>query len=151
MPSPYAAPASKVGDPPEPQHLFEKPLQIRIAVWLLWLLIVLTLPTAYFELRRTSSYGEAVVMTVFILAVLAFAAFINVEISRGRNWARIVFLVVVVISVAFFFLPDEGTRAISAAEGTLSVISVVVDIASSTCFFHGLAPYGFASRREHAR
>jgi hypothetical protein len=129
MPSPYAAPASKVGDPPEPQHLFEKPLQIRVAVWLLWLLIVLALPTTYFELRRASSYGEAVFMTIFVLTVLAFAAFINVKISRGRNWARIVFLVVVVISVAAFFLPDEGGRAISALESATSLISLVVDIA----------------------
>jgi len=135
MPSPYAPPASKVGDPPEPHHLFEKPLQIRIAVWLLWLLIVLALPAMYFELSRASSYGQAVSMTIFMLAVLAFAAFINVKISRGRNWARITFLVVVVFSVAVSFLPDERGSAASTVESALSVISLVVDIAAAYLLF----------------
>jgi uncharacterized membrane protein len=128
MLSPYAPPASKVSDTPDPQHLFPKPMQVRIAVWLLWLLIVLALPTLYFELRQTSSYGEALFITIVMAALLAFAAFINVQISKGRNWARIVFLVVVVLSVGLMFLPDEGGRPISTVESTLSGISLIVDL-----------------------
>ena len=135
MSSPYAPPASKVGDPPEPQHLFPKPIQIRVAVWLLWLSLALALPTVYFELRRGSSYGEIVFMAIFAFAVLAMAAFINVQISRGRNWARIVFLVLVVVSIVVSFLPDEEGRAISTFESALSVISMVVDIVVTYLLF----------------
>jgi hypothetical protein len=135
MQSPYAPPTSQVSDPPEPQHLFPKPMQIRVAVGFLWLLVVLAIPTVYFEYRRASSYGEAVFLTIFISAVLAFAAFLNVQISRGRNWARIVFLVIVAFSIAFSFLPDEGARVVSTVQSALSVASLVLDIVVAYLLF----------------
>ena len=135
MQSPYAPPASQVSDPPEPQHLFPKPLQIRVAVWLLWISLALATPMMYFEYRRTSSYVEAIFVMVFVSAMLAFSAFLNVKIARGRNWARIVFLVLAVFTVVFSFLPDEGARTVSILESALSVISLVIDIVIAYLLF----------------
>src|SRR5262245_40393520 len=114
--SPYAPPASHVSDPPEAQHLFPKPVQVRIAVGLLWLSLAVFIPTLYFEYRQLSYYSELILFTVLVSAILGFVAFLNLKISKGRNWARFVFLGLVVIGFLTYLIPDEGNRAATSIE-----------------------------------
>ena len=145
MHTPYRPPKSRVSDPPEPQQLLPKPLQVRVAVGLLWLSIALALPSMYLEVVRAESPAVGVVVVVLMSVVLAFAAFLNVQISRGRNWARITLLVLLVISWVVSFIPDE-TRAVSTVESAMSVISAVVDVAAIYLLFTSPGALWFRSR-----
>ena len=133
--SPYAPPASHVSDPPDAQQLFPKPKQVRIAVGLLWLSLVVYIPTLYFEYRQLPSYGELILFTILVSAILGFAAFLNVKISKGRNWARIVFLALVAISLLSYLVPDGGTRAVTSIESALSIIASALDVVALYLLF----------------
>jgi hypothetical protein len=134
MQSPYAPPKSEVSDPEEPQHLFPKPVQVRVAVWLLWIMTALAIPTMYFAYERARSPGEAIVLMFLMSIVLMLAGFLNIQISRGRNWARIVFLIVFALTVLSMTLPDEGPP-VSAVESAISAISLVIDIIAAYLLF----------------
>ena len=125
--SPYSPPAAPVGDPPEPQHAFPKPRQVSIAVACLWWSLALAVPSLYFEGQRLESTGELIFFAAIMLLVFGFVAYLNVKISQGRNWARWLFLVLVVVGVASFLIPDDSNRAVSLVESGLTVVSFVLD------------------------
>jgi hypothetical protein len=76
-----------------------KPMSIARAIALLWLSIGLGLvkiPLDLAHLRTLASIEFTVIVIVLTMAVIAF---LILKISRGRNWARITFLVLFVIGV----------------------------------------------------
>ena len=99
--NPYAPPKSNVVTGPR-REVETKPRQVTYAVWLLWISILLSIPTSIFELERIqdgSPLIEASVASAFIL-VYGLEVALALLIGRGRNWARITFLVLVALSFA---------------------------------------------------
>lgn len=126
--SPYSPPTAPVSDPPEAEHPFAKPKHVRVAVFLLWTLVVLGIPSGYYEYERTSSVGEAVFLLFFFAILLALAAALNIYISKGRNWARMTYLIIVALSFLSYFLPDDSARVTSEVESALNVLSLILDV-----------------------
>lgn len=91
--SPYAPPASHVADPPQVLFSIARPKQVVVAVGLLWLGLAVSIPVV--SLGFTHALDAEILPILVILTALtfAFSAFLNVLIYRGRNWARIVSLV----------------------------------------------------------
>jgi hypothetical protein len=96
-------------------------------VILLWLSLAMGIPTIYLEYQRVTSAVQAVVLTVFMSVLFAVAVTLNVNIARGRNWARWCFFGMVLLTLASYLLPDDGTRVVSWIESALSVASLVLD------------------------
>lgn len=133
MATPYSPPKSKVTDPPEAEHPFPKPLQVRIAVALLWISILLVAPTTYVEYTVTQDNAARVILLVFTGVMIAFACFLNVKISSGRNWARVTFLIVLVLSWILMFLP--GGRDLTTMEIAVNGASAIVDAVAAYLLF----------------
>jgi protein-S-isoprenylcysteine O-methyltransferase Ste14 len=125
MQDPYAKPAAAVSDPPEPQHAFPKPAQVRTAIVLLWVTFALAFPMMAFEFDKLSGAGEIAFLGAFTGAMLALAAFLNVKISEGRNWARWVYLAITILGLVSYAFPD-ATKSMSVVEVALAVASFVL-------------------------
>jgi uncharacterized membrane protein YhaH (DUF805 family) len=123
----YAPPASKVADIP-PMNKGPLPRQVYWAVALVWVTLLLGLPALVLSVERT--VGDTAMLAgvlVFQLLILALVAYMNVCISRGRNWARFAFLVLTLIGLVVLVLvpnPPEFTLY----ERVISILSELIDM-----------------------
>jgi hypothetical protein len=100
--NPYRAPNARVLDLQPVEERGPRPAKVAIAVGLLWLTLLLqaaalTFLWRLFRLFSTEMYVVAGVVT----AIWALVAFFVAMIERGRNWARITYLVVFLLGLPF--------------------------------------------------
>jgi len=106
------------------------PAQVAAAAWMLWLTLALGAINAALEwgyLTSTTSVGLVFATQVVTFGILAW---LTIKITRGRNWARITYLVLLLagLPVAFLQFPTIFSRSIVA--GAISVMQVVLQVAS---------------------
>lgn len=100
-PNPYAPPQAHVTDaPPDTGQEFERPITVRVAAWLLWLSLAVFVVSFLIRIKSAAfpagSLKMAIATTVLNVAV---SLWLNLKIVAGRNWARIVWLVLFLIGV----------------------------------------------------
>jgi hypothetical protein len=128
--NPYAPPKSNVGTGSR-RAIETRPAQVTYAVWLLWLAIALNIPVAIYEYGRQVSemdvQGLALIVTYVL--VFGFAIAITISIGRGRNWARLVFLVSV--TLVFVSIPPVLPQFLTypASQLTLNASLLAIELA----------------------
>ena len=125
--SPYAPPAAHVADPPQVLFSIARPKQVVVAVGLLWLGLAVSIPVV--SLGFTHDLDADILPILVILTALAFAfsAFLNVLIYRGRNWARIVSLVLYLLSGLAIFIPVDESVASDRLEDVLNSLVYLLE------------------------
>jgi hypothetical protein len=98
----YSPPAAPVKDHEPDRAIAEKPKQVIYAVWLLWLAIPLGIPGSIYEYQRMPEDQQGLGFLVFYVALYVFAMVLNIFISRGHNWARILTLFFFVVAFATY-------------------------------------------------
>lgn len=107
--NPYAPPVSPVADPTELRG--PRPKEVTRAVRLLWVSLVLSIAGLFMQPTRAASHEEQVVVTTTLVVggVIGFGlwGWVLLKIGAGRNWARIVFIVLTIIGLAItpFVMP----------------------------------------------
>jgi hypothetical protein len=101
---------------------------------MLWLSLLLGLPSIFWTIEQAETRASAVIMAALSLAVLALAAYLNICIGRGRNWARIVYLVFTVIGLMFIAFEPSDLEA-SLIERVLDGLGMFLDIAAMVLVF----------------
>lgn len=128
----YAPPVAAVGDIAEEGP--PRPLQVTWAVRLLWATTICSLPQLYAAAVHAPSTAGLIVTLAFEGLMIAFGCFLYVCIHRGRNWARIVTLILTVLSTAAGVLALDITR-LPALEQAFDVINMAVDIVCMVLLF----------------
>ncbi len=112
----------------QPAHqLTERPRQVIYAVLLLWISIVISIPQLYGEYQRAPDTSELVLFLIFVVIVLAISITLNIYVWRGRNWARIVLLVLAVGSLIVFLVSVTETLKNPVIEIVLNVVALVIE------------------------
>jgi len=108
--NPYAPPVAIVGDMADAAAL-PRPRQVRWAVRLLWASTVLALPEALVDAARAPTLTHLIGGLLVEALMLAFACWLYVCVNRGRNWARIVLLLLTLLGtgVVVFAPLSRGT------------------------------------------
>jgi nicotinamide riboside transporter PnuC len=134
--NPYEAPKSDVRDV-EPQRLLvERPRQVVHATLSFWVSILISITLIYLESEQAPEDPvETVFVTTFLGLILVLMAVANVAMWRGRNWARIVFLILSVLSVVIFVLELRETLKSTVVEIVLTVASTALDVMVSYLLF----------------
>lgn len=100
--NPYSPPQAPVADAPGADLL--PPKNVRVAVWLLWISVVLNIAAGVHATVSTSSGIDVLagVLTLTTVCAIAFglAFWIFGAIARGRRWARIVGTAIVLLLFA---------------------------------------------------
>ena len=135
MNNPYEAPKSDVRDVEPHRLLAERPSQIVHATLSFWLSFLISIPLIWEFEQAPEEPGAAVFATTFVGLILVIMAVVNVAMWRGRNWARIVFLIFSVLSVVGFVLELRETLASTVIEMVLTVASTALDVAVSYLLF----------------
>jgi uncharacterized membrane protein YagU involved in acid resistance len=133
--NPYAPPKAVVSDAPEPPRV--RPRAVKIAVALLWVELLLALVNWGLSSDITVGTPEAeykLFTDIFMAIMVAVSAWINIKVWQGRNWARIVALVLTILSFPTLLALPEMYRedALSAA---LSLAALALDVVAMILVF----------------
>jgi hypothetical protein len=132
--NPYAPPQAPVADVGDARPA-EKPRQVVLAVQLLWAMLALgAVNSAVQWPRLTESVSLGMVLSVQ-LVTLAVIGGLTIMISRGRNWARIVYLVLFLIGVPGFVVQMPGLFAYSVLAGLLSAAQGLAQVVAMLLVF----------------
>jgi len=124
-----------------------KPAAVRQAIGLLWTSLAigalkLPLDWAYLSSRASVAFNAFVI--IFTFAVTAFFIW---KIGQGKNWARIVFLVLFLLGVVPFVLIVRPEFARSPTSGLLSTVQFGLQAVAFFLIFASPGKEWFQSRR----
>jgi hypothetical protein len=127
--NPYEPPKSEVQDASPRRLVAARPTAIVQAIALLWISSGLGFAAS---LSEVSSSQNA--LTVSALVMVALAVALSVGIWRGRNWARIVYLLLVLLSLTNL-VSTWGLTERPQFEVALEAVSFVADAGSFFLMF----------------
>ena len=135
--NPYAPPQAVVAD--EPEQVMPRPRVVTVAVWMLWIEVALSSLSAL--LRMQYSSDTVVVVYVLIGAVLlqGLSALLIYKIWKGRNWARITYLVLTLLALLSWIqmaaaIPN-GVKFVPAVETILPLAGTILDLVALYLLF----------------
>ena len=132
--NPYAPPVSAVADPIEVRG--ERPKEVTLAVKLLWASFALGIVGMFFQPMyatgsATTTMAPWIVILIFSGIAFAIWAWVITKSANGRNWARILFLVLAIIGLVGTAFVVPMALAIYKARpltGLLSVVNFALEI-----------------------
>jgi hypothetical protein len=127
--NPYEPPKSEVQDALPRRLAAARPRAIVQAIALLWISSGLGFAGSLSEVAESQG---ALIFSAFVMVALAAA--LSVGIWRGRNWARMVYLILVVLSLASL-VSTWGTTERPQFEVALEAVSFVADAGSFFLIF----------------
>src|SRR5262245_28672976 len=137
--NPYAPPVGNV-DAVEVPDRRERPWQIKAALSLLGLALVLSVPQVVYEFmyRRSPFYSRAheiVSMSIGLVVMLGLASLVSASIWKGWRWGRILYAVIAGLGTisAFEAIPRWFGRAVYL--GVSDLLGTAADIAAVVLLF----------------
>ena len=130
--SPYAPPRAVVADAPEPPRV--RPRAVVIAVALLWTELVPSVFLTFLAWDEISVDDPAyrIALQIYVVIWLGISVLVNTKIWQGRNWARIVALILTLfamidlLGIVQQFAESPWETALSTAALALDVAAVVI-------------------------
>jgi uncharacterized membrane protein YuzA (DUF378 family) len=146
----FAPPAAVVADVARERVLAQRPRQVVVALVLLWAGVLLGLPIMVFEFAKASASAPAagMVVVVFFAAMFVVSAILNILIGRGRNWARIAYLLITLWSMYIFLTSLSELFAKPGYEIAFELLDTALDFVVLPLLFFGPGARWFRSVRE---
>jgi hypothetical protein len=123
----------------------QRPPQILHAIALLWISTSLGATAAVLGVQRAGGAWDAIAVTVGLMLIIM--SVLSVMVWRGRNWARILYVVLVATSLASF-LAAWGVAERPPFEVALEAVSYVADAGSFFLMFTAPGSSWFTEARE---
>lgn len=129
--NPYAPPVSAVADPVEVRA--ERPPEVTLAVKLLWASFFLGLVALFYQpaLKNAAAPGQWVGVLIGMAIIFGLWAWVISKIARGRNWARVLFLVIGILGTVINLLATPMVLSFYKAQplsGVIALINFVLEI-----------------------
>lgn len=141
--NPYSAPRTEVADV-SPDPPMARPRVVVVAVILLWTEFVLGIVDTVLDWKSIRAQEYYQVSIAFGVVLMGVSVWIYWKIWQGRNWARIVALVLVAMTVLGFATQISESFARSALISTLYCLELLLDLVAMYLVF-------FPGRRWFAR
>lgn len=114
-------------EPPiEPMANVARPKETTSAIQFLYASLAIGLIRAVFGLTQRVSGAALILAALIVIAVFALGFFLVWKISAGRNWARIILLVLVLINLPFAVLANVSELKRSVLSGAFSILIEVI-------------------------
>jgi hypothetical protein len=133
--NPYAPPKAPVAEAPQRG---DAPPAVKTAMKLFWASLFLTFIEIAFDWERVAVGVAPMLIVILTVLMCSIQVLLYLYIARGRNWARITFLVIFVISLlATLPLAPELARSAPLYATVLVIDALVVLCAFYLVFFPG--------------
>jgi hypothetical protein len=124
-----------------------RPVQTTRGVQLLYASLAIGLIRAIFGLTRTVSGTTLILAALIVIAVFSLGFFLIWRISAGRNLARILLLVLVLVGLPFAIRASVVELKQSIASGSLSMIIAVLQLVGTYLLFTKNSNLWFRQRK----
>jgi hypothetical protein len=124
-----------------------KPVEIKRATDLLWVSLAIGLVKIPIDWAHLTSQASAAFNTFVIIFTLVLSAFFIWKIGQGRNWARIVLLVLFLLGMVPYIFIVRGEFARSLASGTISAVQLGLQTVAFFLIFTSPGTEWFRRRR----
>ena len=117
------------------QAQITRPDKVSKAVTLLYVTLGIGVLRSIMEaprLSQTAPIGFVIFISLFVLGIMWFFIY---KIGKGRNWARITFLVLFIIGIPFAVLPLLQSLAASLFSGLLGIGQTVLQVIALVFLF----------------
>lgn len=132
--NPYAPPSAEVADP-APQAPDTRPASVTTAVRIFWAIVVATVIGGVAYRSRVPGTMPLWVFIVLALALItAVNGFFIVKIARGRNWARIVYLAILIMGYANYAFDWKRNVEMMQASRVYAVVTIACALANVWAF-----------------
>jgi hypothetical protein len=150
----YAPPNAPVADIDQAASL-ERPKVVKIGAWMMWSEVVFGVPGVVFamlnlpaKLATGVAHVTVIVGLVVVLGFIALGAWFTWMAYQGRNWARIVQLVFMILGLLSGWWTLKASFAKSTYDGVVSVIQYVLNTAGVVLLFVPSANAWYRAMRE---
>jgi hypothetical protein len=112
-----------------------RPIPVSRAVQLLTAALVIGFIASAFRLVGQVSGLQLALVLLMLIAFLTILFYLIMKISAGRNWARILLLVLVILNTPFaipFYIAEARSNVVP---GTLSLVIVVLQLIATVLLF----------------
>jgi hypothetical protein len=119
------------------------PEKVGTAVKLLYATLGIGVLRSIMEASRhaqKASLGFVIFVSVFVLGITCLFIY---KIGRGRNWARITFLVLFIIGLPFSILPLLKSLAANPVSGLLGIAQIAIQLIALVFLFQKTSSYWF--------
>ena len=130
----------------EPTAIVERPREATRAVQLISASFIIGGIRAIIELAHMVSGASFLVAILLLIAFFGICFFFVSKIAAGRNWARIVFLVLVLIGLPFAVLGYIQELRTSLLGGSISIIMAILQVLGTYLLFTKNSNLWFRSR-----
>jgi uncharacterized membrane protein YadS len=139
--NPYAPPKAPVAEPPE-RAPADAPPPVKTAMKLFWISFFLTFVEMALDWETTVGDLSTTFVLIFMAIMCSLQIWLYLNIARGRNWARITWLVLFAISLlgTAVSIPELAGRSLYAT--VLAIDLLIVLYAFYLVFFPGRDWFG---------
>jgi FtsH-binding integral membrane protein len=131
----------------EPNAKVERPRVVSKAVQFLTSALAIGLLNAIFTLVQRTSGIPMLVALIIVIAFFALLFFLVMKVSAGRNWARIIWLLWVLLNAPFAILVYPQAVRQNVISGTLSIIVVILELIGTYLLFTKNSNLWFRTRK----
>src|SRR6266446_4807361 len=125
----------------------ERPQEVMRAVQFLFAAIMIGLITAILNLAQRISGAPMIFALLIVIGFFGLCYLLIRTISAGRNWARIILLVLVLLNLPFAVLSDIAALRESILLGTLSIIIIILQLIGTYLLFTKNSKLWFRMRK----
>jgi hypothetical protein len=125
-----------------------KPVQVDYAVKLIYGSLIIGLLKAVVEYNRLYIGFSIGTLVCGLVVTLGFLAFFAVTISKGKNWARIIFVIFFVTGLIPFIHSTLQAFSASFISGTLSIIQATMQLVACILLFQHESNSWFSFKKE---
>ena len=132
--------------PPASSIMHLKPQQIKSAVIMLWLSLLIGIPRSLLAIPNQRE-ETLLVFFIVILFTIAFMIFFIQMINNGKNWARITFLILSILGMPLAIYQALDSVSITPISALLGMAQVILQIIAIIFLFAGESAQWFKIRK----
>jgi len=137
----YAPPVAPVADADAGAAL-TRPRNVKLGCWILWAELVIGLPGFFYQMFTPPPGVEAgiphviyIVVMIITLGIFLLFAWFTYMAWDGRNWARILYLVLISLGLLFSFWALPKAFEKSTYDGVIYIVQTVMSIVGVVLLF----------------
>jgi hypothetical protein len=127
-----------------------RPDMVSKAITLLYVTLGIGLLRTILEAPRLSKSSSLAFVLFVGIFVLGFTWLIVYKIAKGRNWARITFLILFVLGIPLSVVPLLQSLAVNLFSGLLGICQVIIQVISLVLLFLKPSSEWFKRMKENA-
>jgi len=131
----------------EQKENVERPREVQRAVQFLTSSLAIGLLASILRLAQRVSGAPMILSLLIVIAFFGLLFFLVMKISAGRNWARIVCLVLVLLGLPFAISAYVQEVRIHLVSGTLSIIILILQLIGTFLLFTKQSNLWFRTRK----